>query len=113
MTNDLKFVQNPGTFLIDSGLLFKINREILHPLGMALSIDTGEEHEDQVMIKLWDCRDESEGVLYGVEKQDIVALGEAKLEKFMQEFGNAKHDERMKTCGFVIQPKGAKLPERN
>lgn len=62
----VKYILDPNTFLCDSGLLYKINKEVLHPLGLALQV-TFQEGYDEVEkarrspkgeIAIWDCRDE-------------------------------------------------------
>lgn len=107
-------------FLSESGLLFKINRDILHPFGLALEIyfgyqsaelaltsvdDQGEKHVHKESFnsplgKLWDYRDHPEGMFYDL---GTLLHGEAKLQKFMEEFGNEKIIERKHTIGFVRQ----------
>lgn len=107
-------------FLADSGLLFKINRDILHPFGLALEIyqgyqsaelkmivkeDDGTEREDKVSFEaplgqVWDYRDDPEGMLYDLK---TLCHGEEKLKKFMEEFGNQKIVQRKHEIGFVRQ----------
>ena len=84
------------SLLVDSGLLFKINLETLHPLGLALQIapETGE-------CKLWDYRDDPEGLIYNDE---VYLHGMSKLSVFIEEFVNKKLEERQKVLGYVIQP---------
>jgi len=36
-------LENPERFLTDSGLLFHINRHVLHPLGLSMVLDVAEE----------------------------------------------------------------------
>jgi len=52
---------------LDGGLLFAVNREVLHPLGLALEVvieDDGETH----LGGIWDYRDDPEGILFDEEK---------------------------------------------
>ena len=38
--SDIKRVADPAKLLLETGLLFDINRSILHPLGLALEVVT-------------------------------------------------------------------------
>jgi len=87
------------TLLLDSGLLFKINLETLHPLGLAIGIDP-----ETGAVELWDYRDDPEGMFYS---DDAYAHGLGKLQKFVEEFVNKKLEERQQVLGYVIQPNPA------
>lgn len=85
-------------FLIDSGLLFEINRTILHPVGLALTIKKDEQGKQAISIK--DNREAPEQLIFGKDLRDAC---KAKLSKFMQEFGNAQIDKRIKRLGWACQ----------
>lgn len=93
-------------FLLDNGLLFEINRKILHPLGLALEVrretddETGELKEVTGFGGLWDYRDDPEGVLFGDE---AFAEGFRKYEKYMLEQGGQNTRSRLETLGFLEQ----------
>lgn len=73
-------------FLHESGLLFKINRDVLHPLGLALAI---EQHDDGALTmsqELLDYRDE-DGVYFDRES---IERGEARLRLFRESMTGAK-----------------------
>lgn len=89
---------NAGEFLLDSGLLFQINRDILHPLGLALAVDMGDEVK--VSNNLWDYREDPEGILYS---NGTLIDGEQKLKKFYDEFGTEKLNQRFETVGYITQ----------
>lgn len=82
--------------LLDSGLLFKINLEILHPLGLAMGMD-----QNTGAVELWDYRDDPEGMIYS---DGAYAHGLEKLEQFVTEFVNKKLEERQSVLGYTIQP---------
>lgn len=86
---------------MDSGMLFEINRQILHPLGMALEA-TGKDGEDGEwrLSGVWDYRDDPEGILFD---QETLQNGKEKLQRYMEKEGNAKLDEREQALGFIIQ----------
>jgi len=98
-----------GKFLLDTGLLFEINRKVLHPFGLALQVmEYGEEDQDpnhkagDVVLGefLEDYRHDPEGMLFGEKSfQD----GIAKLQRFMQEFGFARLQTRKDALRYTIQ----------
>ena len=94
MSEDIKTVGM--SFLVDSGLLFKINLETLHPLGMALQVDP-----DTNECEIWDYRDDPEGLLFDAEAYEH---GQQKIDRFFGEFVQERLALREKTTGFIIQP---------
>lgn len=92
---------NAVKFLRETGLLFQINRDILHPLGLALEAKMYDDKSGEGMIvDLWDCRDEPEGIIYG---EETLIRNEKKLKKFQEEFADQKIIERHNTLGFTLQ----------
>ena len=134
-------------FLMDNGLLFRINQTVLHPFGLALEVICWESEEEQqkeikkiesfikiiedayrfesamcedekdlivaslkelIEIKkqkvrfggVWDYREDAEGMAY---EDKTFEHGKAKFDKFMDEFGKAKYEERKKELGYFIQ----------
>lgn len=101
--NSVKYVKNPIVFLRETGLLYEINRTILHPLGLALAVQMPKQEADETevgVVQLWDCRDEKEGVLYG---EEAFVSGMERYAKFMDEFGDEKLTERFEELGYYIQ----------
>jgi hypothetical protein len=98
-TEQPKRLEKPFQFLLDSGLLFQINRLILHPLGMALEVVVKDDGEVSIG-GIWDYRGDEEGVLF-----DELALleGGVKLKRFMETAGEEKLKKRQEILGFVIQ----------
>jgi hypothetical protein len=94
--------------LFDTGLLFEINRRILHPFGLAMEIlydDQGGalSEEDAVITmsqNIWDYRNDPEGVLY--EPVELIT-GSEKFKRFLDTFGAAKLKKRAELLGFTIQ----------
>lgn len=90
-----------GEFLLDSGLLFEINRRILHPLGLAIlavrNDDTGKYELSDTMI---DARHIRGGLLYD---DYTVMVAEDNLFNFMEEFGVGKMQERQNCRKFIVQ----------
>lgn len=81
----------------ERGLLWHINRTVLHPLGLALSVvvnDDGTESFGEIMTT-----EDPEGWIYG-EGTD----GQEKYERFMRTQGDAKHTQRICALGYIVQP---------
>jgi len=97
-----------GRFLYNSGLLFEINRRILHPLGLALAINYDDQDgalsEEEAIITLsqdmWDYRDDPEGMIFA---DDSLEEGSVKYKRFFKEFAEQKILERTKLLGYTIQ----------
>jgi len=60
-----------------------------------LAIEINEETGEEILGKIWDCRNDPEGVRY--EKVDVEKIVR------VREFQLKKHAERMKTLGYIIQ----------
>ncbi len=87
-------------FLLDSGLLFEINRRVLHPLGLALVVIYDEETDTATLSQeLWEV-DDPEGIIFD---DDLLVPAEARLKAYMDKEGDAKHLQRKKTLGYVVQ----------
>ena len=116
--NEVKISKIPtAKFLFESGLLFEINRSILHPFGLALEVriedvplestdplglDVDDSSKEQVITlgDLWDYRDDPEGMLFAEES---FQEGLVKFNNFMQAFGKAKLEQRKELLGFIKQ----------
>lgn len=84
-------------YLLDSGLLFEMNRQFLHPLGMALAVKVSNGVK-QLAIK--DFRNEPEKVLFGKE---VIAVGRQKFEEFLKDFGFGQMERRRVKLGYSTQ----------
>lgn len=83
------------------GYLQELNRQFLHPLGLALEViieKTGEESLGGV----WDYRDDPEGLFFQDLTRDMNYEKATNVEKEAVK----KEKERLKTIGFRIQPIG-------
>jgi len=76
------------------GYLQELNRQFLHPLGMALEVVVEEDGTER-LGGVWDYRDDPEGIVYGEVDSCKVAMVEAILRK--------KLPERRARLGFVVQ----------
>jgi hypothetical protein len=94
-----KRIADPACFLAETGLLFEINRAVLHPLGLALEVVV--EDDGQMRIGgLWDQQGEPGGIVFDEESfQD----GARKLAAFMSIGGETRQQVRKDMLGFVVQ----------
>jgi len=78
----------------ESGLLHELNRQFLHPLGMALET-VKEDDGTERFGGIWDYRNDPEGMLFATLDFDKI--------KDVAEFTRQQHERRRKTIGFVVQ----------
>lgn len=94
-----KKIKEAAAFLRDSGLIFEINRKILHPLGLALEVTINDDGTEE-FGQLWDSRDDPEGFIYA---DDCYESGLKKFKAYMKERGNEALKSRMEKLGFLVQ----------
>ncbi len=83
----------------EMGLLQEINRQFLHPLGLALEVIIDEETEIESLGGIWDYREDDEGMTFGdgmINPEKV---------KNIKEFTKRQHKKRKETIGFIIQEK--------
>jgi hypothetical protein len=85
--------------LRECGLLYKINREVLHPLGLALSIDVADDGTESFGDIL--LADDADGWIYNDESMDE---GCKKLSEYMSAQGKDRIKSRLNSLGYIIQP---------
>lgn len=101
--NELKYIKDPITFLRSSGLLFEINRQVLHPFGLALAVqlpDEDDARQEEGVIQILDSREDKEGFVYDEES---FIHGIEKMNSLLEEFGSAKLEERVEELGYIVQ----------
>lgn len=94
----MKNIDRPASFLIDHGILFEVNRQVLHPLGLQLELAVDEDGE-HATIALLDNRDSEAPIYFGPEAWD---LGRSKYEAYMEDAGRRNMQKRRR-MGMVIQ----------
>ena len=89
--------------LYESGLLFELNRRVLHPFGLALSVVVSEENEagdvEVALGGVFESSDE-EGIIFA---DDVYREGIERFERFLQERGEKKLRLRFRRLGYVMQ----------
>lgn len=99
----MKRIENFIEFMLESGLIFEINRNILHPLGLVLEADIRENEngKQEVYLKLWECpADDDVGFLF---PPDSLKFGMEKYSKYLRDKGQSRLEKRKKALGYSIQ----------
>lgn len=94
----MKYVRNFPRFLLDNGLIFEINRTILHQFGMVLSVDIDEDSESKAVLSLMSTDDE-DGMIFDPETFEE---GWLKYSKFLEK-NKDKIKARKESLGFILQ----------
>lgn len=100
--NDMKLM--PINDFRRLGYLQEVNRRFLHPLGLAL-IAGNDEEGNWSITGVWDSREDSEGIYFGLNDTT-----ESRLERFQlnKEFIDSELNKRIKAreekLGFIIEP---------
>lgn len=91
----------------EEGYLQELNRQFLHPLGLALEVIQNDDGSEE-LGGIWDSREDPEGIYYDLHNPENTT--QQRLESFKQKADNVaqKISERKKTreenLGFVIEP---------
>ena len=91
-------IENPVEFLVDNGILFEMNRQVLHPLGLELHFRLDDEGR-VTAIDLLDNRRGEQPISFPPE---AFAAGRARYEAYLGEHGRRNMQKRRK-LGMVIQ----------
>lgn len=98
----MEIVKSFEKFMLDNGLLFEINRKVLHPLGLAISANPDPKSKKRLNLCLYKT-DDLDGFLYDEEGFEI---GAEKFEKYLKKKGQEKINFRMASYGFIEQKEG-------
>lgn len=91
-------IDNPVEFLRENGILFEINRQVLHPLGLEVDVRL-DEHGDIAEVELTDNRDQPEAICFTAEEFNE---GRARYEDYLDARGRENIRKR-RQLGMVIQ----------
>lgn len=89
-----------GKFLIDNGLVFEINRKVLHPLGLALIVDVDYKNKKKLVVTGIMETDDAEGFIYDQETFDV---GKDKYNAYLKKHGMERLESRKEKLGFIEQ----------
>lgn len=79
------------------GYLQELNRQFLHPLGLALEVVIDKDGSER-FGEVWDSRDDPEGFIYGPGIIDTEKANRISHERITM------HTTRLDSLGYTIQP---------
>lgn len=91
-------IEHPSLFLEENGILFEMNRQVLHPLGLELRFQLGDDGRLQ-RIELLDNRASPQPIFFAPDTFDE---GRQKYEAYMSEHGR-RNIQKRRQIGMVIQ----------
>lgn len=84
----------------DEGFLQELNRQFLHPLGLAIEVVIDDENK-MTFGEVWDYRDDPEGLMYS--EGDIDSEFRRKVNN-VKGLADEKAQTRQAKLGWVVQP---------
>lgn len=105
MSNDINFIDIKE--FRELGILQELNRQFLHPLGLALEVVIEEDGTER-LGSVWDYRDDPEGIHYALADKeftnsDRLLSFKNKANNVLKLFEDRKKD-RIEKLGFFIEP---------
>lgn len=97
-------IENPVQFLRDHGILFEVNRQVLHPLGLELRFEMNDEGRITDIV-LSDNRGSADPIYF---TPDAFEQGRSAYEEYLRDHGRRNMQKR-RQVGMVIQT-GPNLP---
>lgn len=85
-------------YLMDSGLLFKINQTVMHLFGIGIGVKTDSVGEKS--FAFIDSREQPEKLVFN---EASFELGESKYQRFREEFGGNQITQRQHKLGCACQ----------
>lgn len=86
----------------EMGFLQELNRQFLHPLGLALEVVIDDKDGSEKLGGVWDYRDDPEGMLY--QKDMTYAPDFIRKIDTIDELRRQKAEVRRRKFGYVVQP---------
>lgn len=88
--------------LITGGYLLEVNRQVLHPMGLALAVVPAEDGSDEnAALVVIDARSDPEGIRVA----DDSGTARSRAETFEEEWLR-RRPERYDRLGWMVQPRG-------
>lgn len=88
-----------GAYLLDSGILFEINRGFLHLFGISLVVNKNPETGESTLAFLDNRKNPADCIF----KKEIFERGDRKLRNFMKQFGYKQMKKRNASLGYSSQ----------
>jgi hypothetical protein len=80
-----------------TGFLQEVNRQFLHPLGLALSVELAPDGSERLGA-IWDCRDDPEGIRF------VPSAVDPDKARRVAEQRERLAGSRQARLGYVVQP---------
>lgn len=93
---------------MEEGYLQEVNRQFLHPLGLALSLDVNADTGEAIELSVFDARDEDD---YGIVFADLTSEEDRRKWKRIVDEADSRDQDRIKKFGFILQPIGSTVDE--
>jgi hypothetical protein len=106
MTNDIKRMDIKE--FREKGFLHEVNRQVLHPVGLAMEIIIDGETGEECLGGVWDYREDPEGIFYG-----NATINESKMD-YVTDLKNSKRVARFlyaRENDFVLNKDSFQLPK--
>lgn len=114
MTEEIKLNQVINRMTIkefrELGFLHEINRQVLHPVGLALEVIVDEQTGEEELGGVWDYRDDAEGIFF-----DNETLDGTKIEQ-IEDMVNSKRIGRLlyaRENNFKIDKNSRQIPSKD
>lgn len=98
----MNYVKSFTRYLVENGLLFEINRKVLHPLGLSMVVDVDFKNKKQIAITGIAETEDEEGFLFDSE---TFIYGQERFNKFLKKSGQDRLNKRKELLGFIEQEK--------
>jgi hypothetical protein len=88
----------------EKGYLQEVNRNFLHPLGLALEIVINDDGTEK-LGGIWDYREDQEGIYYDISNADLERKSKFKDKRdFVDNQMKERCKQREEILGFDIEP---------
>jgi hypothetical protein len=88
----------------EKGYLQEVNRQFLHPLGLALEVKMDDDG-NETLGGVWDYREDDEGIYYNLKNSDQTRIDNfIRKDNFIKSEQKIIGDKRESKLGFVIEP---------
>jgi len=86
------------------GYLQELNRQFLHPLGLALEVIV-DDNEEERLGGIWDYREDEEGIHYNLKgSNDTRREAFKKKAQYIEQEWEKRAEARKRKLGFIVEP---------
>ena len=89
----------------ERGYLQEVNRRFLHPLGLALVISQDQKSGEEIIMGIWDAREDKEGIIFNYRQAKTRRKHRLRTKKnFIDGEFAIRNEIRRKNLGYDIEP---------